>query len=75
MAYLNIPFSCRFGGCKKFMCCPNMDYQDRMMDSKNPKPCWLGRECFSYMDKYNNDMALLNEIEGEDHDSEDDDNE
>lgn len=60
--YLDIPKGCRFGGCKNYNKC-SREYK-KTDDYTN---CESFRECFTYMDKYGNDMEYWAEMHGEDY--------
>lgn len=72
--YLDIPKSCEFGGCKLYYDCPNREYQIEahknrkcsppLNKAEHIKPCEMCEECFSYMDKYGNDINLWEDLHG-----------
>ena len=73
--YLDIPKSCEFGGCKLYNECPNEEYKTREHKGRSISPplnkadfippCEMCEECFSYMDKYGNDMDLWVDMHGD----------
>lgn len=72
--YLDIPKSCEFGGCRLYNECPNKEYKVREHKGRSyspppnreecVKPCEMCDECFTYMDKYGNDMDYWEEMHG-----------
>ena len=55
--YLDIPKGCRFGGCKNYNEC------DKRVEDYTQ--CEDFSECFTYMDKYGNDLEIWAEMHGE----------
>lgn len=72
--YGNIPVSCEFGGCQYFDNCPNPSHKKEAHPSswmsppddltKCADPCNEVKECFTYMDKYDNNRDIWEEGHG-----------
>ena len=68
--YYDIPLSCEFGGCKLFDFCKEeyklqgreKSYMSPPLDKNYKQPCEKAQECFTYMDKYNNDQYHWAEV-------------
>ena len=57
--YLDIPKGCRFGGCKNYNKCNLENKKENLYQN-----CENFSECFTYMDKYGNDMEYWAEMHG-----------
>lgn len=78
--YNNIPKSCEFGGCKLFEECNEdhklklhgRNYMSPPLDlTKCAEPCAKCEECFTYDDKYNNNLEVWTDMHGIDEEDED----